>query len=41
MNDMKSTTEKTYSAPVLEPRSYQVNFGEFIGIGENGNLWVA
>ena len=27
-------------APDLEPRKYKVNFGEFIGIGDNGNLWV-
>ena len=28
------------NAPTLIPRKYQTNFGEFIGIGENGNLWV-
>src|SRR6516165_8354428 len=27
-------------ASQLEPRKYGVNFGEFIGIGPNGNLWV-
>jgi diaminopimelate decarboxylase len=26
--------------PKLEPRKYKENFGEFIGIGPNGNLWV-
>jgi diaminopimelate decarboxylase len=24
----------------LKPKKYQTNFGEFIGIGPNGNLWV-
>jgi diaminopimelate decarboxylase len=28
------------AVPQLEPRRYEVNFGEFIGIGPNGNLWV-
>ena len=27
-------------APALTPRQYATNFGEFIGIGPNGNLWV-
>jgi diaminopimelate decarboxylase len=35
---MGSRTED--SQQELTPRSYRVNFGEFIGIGENGNLWV-
>jgi len=26
--------------PELKPRTYQENYGEFIGVGENGNLWV-
>jgi len=26
--------------PKLEARRYKVSFGEFIGIGSNGNLWV-
>jgi hypothetical protein len=26
--------------PKLEARRYKVSFGEFIGIGPNGNLWV-
>ncbi len=28
------------SAPKLTPKSYKNNFGDFIGIGPNGNLWV-
>jgi diaminopimelate decarboxylase len=28
------------SAPQLKPRDYSTSFGEFIGIGPNGNLWV-
>ena len=40
MNDTTQKTAGVHSAPTLEPKSYQVNFGEFIGIGENGNLWV-
>ena len=28
------------NVPQLTPRKYRVNFGEFIGIGPNGNLWV-
>src|SRR5579871_5497229 len=28
------------TTPALTPRSFTTNFGEFIGIGENGNLWV-
>ena len=28
------------SAPVLTPPNYATKFGEFIGIGPNGNLWV-
>eukprot|EP01037_Dinobryon_pediforme_P036153 gene36153-42959_t len=27
-------------APQLTPADYSVTFGEFIGIGANGNLWV-
>src|SRR5882672_2914387 len=26
--------------PKLEARTYKISFGEFIGIGSNGNLWV-
>ena len=26
--------------PQLTPRKYKENYGEFIGVGENGNLWV-
>ena len=28
------------SAPQLTPREYSTSFGEFIGVGPNGNLWV-
>ncbi len=28
------------AAPQLEPRDYKTSFGEFIGIGPNGNMWV-
>ncbi|MFC3712925.1 diaminopimelate decarboxylase family protein [Sphingoaurantiacus capsulatus] len=27
-------------APELKPVDYQLSFGEFIGVGPNGNLWV-
>lgn len=27
-------------APQLTPRQYKTQFGEFIGVGPNGNLWV-
>ncbi|MBV9701634.1 MAG: hypothetical protein JO163_02795, partial [Methylobacteriaceae bacterium] len=33
-------TIHTRIPPQLDPRKYSVNFGEFIGIGPNGNLWV-
>lgn len=26
--------------PVLTPKKYRETYGEFIGVGENGNLWV-
>ena len=29
-----------HGAPNLQPRAYSTAFGEFIGIGPNGNLWV-
>jgi diaminopimelate decarboxylase len=33
--------DQTAAAPVkLVPPKYKTNFGEFIGIGSNGNLWV-
>ena len=32
--------ENPSGAPQLTPKKYQENYGEFIGIGENGNLWV-
>jgi diaminopimelate decarboxylase len=28
------------TAPTLTPPDYQVSFGEFFGIGSNGNLWA-
>ena len=31
---------KEKSQPELQPRQYRENYGEFIGVGENGNLWV-
>jgi diaminopimelate decarboxylase len=27
-------------APQLTPRDYKVSYGEFVGVGPNGNLWV-
>jgi len=30
----------TGQAPQLTPRDYKISFGEFIGVGPNGNLWV-
>jgi len=27
-------------APELSPVNYQETYGEFIGVGPNGNLWV-
>ena len=32
--------ENDTGAPTLTLPKYKVNFGEFIGIGDNGNLWV-
>src|SRR5215510_4654316 len=37
---MKSSTAHDPNIPQLTPRTYRKNFGEFIGIGPNGNLWV-
>ena len=34
------TLQNSDRAPQLEPREYSTSFGEFIGIGPNGNLWV-
>ena len=28
------------AAPELTPRTFNPNFGEFIGVGPNGNLWI-
>lgn len=30
----------TKSAPELTPKKFSENYGEFIGVGPNGNLWV-
>ena len=35
---MTSTTPR--QAPTLTPTKFEKSFTEFIGIGENGNLWV-
>jgi len=32
--------EKTTERPTLTPKKYKENYGEFIGVGDNGNLWV-
>ena len=37
---MTSDTKARNSQPELTPKKYQPNFGEFIGVGPNGNLWV-
>ena len=37
---MTSDTKATLARPELTPKKYKENYGEFIGIGENGNLWV-
>src|SRR5262249_56606997 len=36
---MNSSTASRH-VPQLTPRTYRKNFGEFIGVGPNGNLWV-
>src|SRR5262249_52901292 len=36
---MNSSTPSRH-VPQLTPRTYRKNFGEFIGVGPNGNLWV-
>jgi diaminopimelate decarboxylase len=33
-------TIRANAAPALTPRTYKTQFGEFIGVGPNGNLWV-
>ena len=33
-------TAMAHIPPKLEARKYKENFGEFIGVGPNGNLWV-
>jgi diaminopimelate decarboxylase len=37
---MTASNNSRGAAPSLAPRKYSKNFGEFIGIGPNGNLWV-
>lgn len=37
---MNVQTRITKPVPELSPPDYQVTFGDFIGIGPNGNLWV-
>ena len=37
---MTSETKATPARPELTPRKYKENYGEFIGVGPNGNLWV-
>ena len=37
---MTVQTRRGRDVPELTPRTYKKNFGEFIGIGPNGNLWV-
>lgn len=37
---MNVQTKISRQAPKLTPPEYQTTFGEFIGIGPNGNLWV-
>ena len=32
--------ENPTGAPQLTPKKYKENYGEFIGVGANGNLWV-
>ena len=32
--------ENPAGAPQLTPKKYKENYGEFIGVGPNGNLWV-
>lgn len=33
-------TASSAARPELTPKKYQENYGEFIGVGPNGNLWV-
>jgi diaminopimelate decarboxylase len=37
---MVNSAQQGHFAPQLTPKSYQTAFGEFIGVGPNGNLWV-
>lgn len=40
MNDVTGVSAEPLINKELEPKKYKVNYGEFVGIGENGNLWV-
>lgn len=40
MNDVTSAPTNLRQTPDLEPKKYKLSYGEFVGIGENGNLWV-
>ncbi len=37
---MSTHQDPAAQAPQLAPRTYTTQFGEFIGVGPNGNLWV-
>ena len=37
---MTSESMATLARPELTPKKYTENYGEFIGVGPNGNLWV-
>ena len=39
-NGRISMTIQTHIPPKIAPREYKTSFGEFIGVGPNGNLWV-
>ena len=40
MNDVTSAPTNLRQTPDLEPKKYKLSYGEFVGVGENGNLWV-
>ena len=35
-----ASEEIALAAPKLTPATYKETYGEFIGVGSNGNLWV-
>ncbi|WP_210490899.1 diaminopimelate decarboxylase family protein [Microvirga antarctica] len=37
---MNAHANDGHFAPQLKPKDYSISFGEFVGIGPNGNLWV-